>query len=255
MKKGSENTCALRRATYATSGAGLVVKIIQIWKIESAVVNIITWNKAYALFPLPTFIHRKTYVLQKLNDYRGAQLLKYGQRGWKIQGTLWPEEETPSHPFQARRRIGDKFTWTIPFNTLNIRHSSTPDSVLEYSFFSVNTTDNDYDGLSTRYEVLASEFFACTLRHRYTFAGEPNSCFWLQLVGKRVGKLTFIEILKLKREDRVTHFQNYPDLDYSRLRDELTSRETLPETWTFYDDEIPKWHKAWEQGRMEKMIE
>jgi len=150
------------------------------------VVNIITWDKAYALFPLPTFIHRKTYVLKPLNDYFGALLLKYSQQGWNGLGTLWPEEVTYFHPFQAERSIGDKLTWTIAFDTQGVRCPSIPDSVIEYSFFSIAESLNPDPStrLTTHYDISAQEFSACTLRHPYTYPGATRPNFWLDLWAK-----------------------------------------------------------------------
>lgn len=47
----------------------------------TVVVNVISWNKAYALSPRLSFIHRETYMLKPLNDYIGRAVAKYGNRG------------------------------------------------------------------------------------------------------------------------------------------------------------------------------
>ena len=199
------------------------------------------------MYPLPTFIHRKTYILRKLNEYRGSLLLKYSQRGWKTQGTLWTEEETSSHPFQAQRRVGDKFTWTIPLPAEGVRSSPVPDSVIEYSCFSIRKSKPEYPSECTtlRYVIQAVEFSALTLKYLYTYSGtKPN--FWHDFVNERTNELSFLEIWKLDPEDRPNLFRDYISVDLVRS-EHLISRENLPDTWTFYDDEIPRWHEVWKQ--------
>jgi hypothetical protein len=83
----------------------------------TAVVNIITWNKAYAIFPDCTFLERKTYMLKPLDDFFGSQLVKYSNRGWTTLETQWVEDKKPWHSLQDRiqRRVGDSKTWVCKF--------------------------------------------------------------------------------------------------------------------------------------------
>ena len=49
-------------------------------------VNIISWNKAFAVYPQPSFLDHKGYPLTDMSDYFGTLLLKYRKRGWTFQG-------------------------------------------------------------------------------------------------------------------------------------------------------------------------
>lgn len=99
------------------------------------VVNIITWNKAYSIFPLITFIQYRGYLLQPLHDGSSPFISKYTRRGWKIQEIVWPEDWKVNHSIQPYRRIGDRYTWTISLDTSKVSWSQTPDYVLEHSCF------------------------------------------------------------------------------------------------------------------------
>lgn len=77
------------------------------------VVNVISWNKAYAIYPKPTFIYHKTYLLTRISDYFGKLLMKYNKRGWKSQDTLWPEDEVSHRSMLDDRRVGDRHTWSV----------------------------------------------------------------------------------------------------------------------------------------------
>jgi len=46
----------------------------------TAIVNFITWNKAYSIFPRHTFLQHKGYLLQPLNEYLSILLRKYASR-------------------------------------------------------------------------------------------------------------------------------------------------------------------------------
>ena len=77
------------------------------------VVNVISWNKAYAIYPKPSFIYHKTYLLTKISDYFGKLLMKYNKRGWKSQDLLWPEDEVSHSSMLDDRRVGDRHTWSV----------------------------------------------------------------------------------------------------------------------------------------------
>lgn len=151
---------------------------------STAVVNFFTWNKAYAIFPLPTFVHHKGYLLKPLDNYLSTLLEKYSRRGWRFQEAMWPEDESSNQPIQDTRRIGDEFTWMMPFDTSNVNWSKTPDFVVEYSSFGVNPNPWGEPSESSYYEISATLFAAEVLRHRYLYC----TTSWMKFLGKRVDK-------------------------------------------------------------------
>ena len=222
---------------------------------STAVVNIFTWNKAYAIFPLPTFVHHKGYLLKPLDNYLSGPLEKYSRRGWRFQETMWPEDKSSNQPIQDTRRIGDKFTWMIPFDTSNVDWSKTPDFVLEYSNFRVNPKprgeEEQVESDSSNYEISASRFEAKVLRHDYLYGTKS----WMEFLGKRVDKLTILELYKLSPALRPPHFQGPLQAANEEQRVSLYSQlqtffpQMLPNSvsWTYWDDEIPQWYEAWQQ--------
>ena len=209
--------------------------------------NVISWNKAYALFASPTYLDHKGYLLQRLDEHRASLLVKYGRRGWKFQDIMWPEDQHRNDPFREVRRVGDKFTWTLPFNTKGIERPETPDSVLEYAVFSVSKTHPDGEGESTRYSISIKEFNACTLKYKHTFARfKKNYQSWESFLCERMDRLTLIELHKLDPVDRSDIWQSCierPVCLYLRNR----RWPVKPATWVYSDDEIPKWYKYWEE--------
>ena len=91
-------------------------------------------SKAYAVFPLPTFLDYNSYLLDIVDDCRST-LAKYTQRGWRTQDVLWEEDESLYPPIRKSRRIGDVYTWMIPFDPINVDKSTIPDINFEIAEF------------------------------------------------------------------------------------------------------------------------
>ena len=100
-----------------------------------------SWNKAYSIFPLSTFVQYKGYKLVgRYKTLARDNRLCFSLRGdslrpWNLQGLIRLDEHHLNHPIRKYRRVGDGFTWTIPFDTKNVQWSQIPDRVLEYQSF------------------------------------------------------------------------------------------------------------------------
>ena len=133
-------------------------------------INSFSWNKAYAIYPLSTMVHRESYMLRSPDWHRNTPAVaveifhKFTNCGWKLRHVEWPEErhlhtDRPirksrrakvrnvvepkegkphtSHSFRNLRRVGDKYTWIIPFDTTNVEGFEILDYVLEYAVFTL----------------------------------------------------------------------------------------------------------------------
>ncbi|KAF2091748.1 hypothetical protein K490DRAFT_61177 [Saccharata proteae CBS 121410] len=90
--------------------------------------TIMTWDRAYNLFPLSTFVHHTYYLVgensmadnfhtphwhdEHLQRY---QVEVYG-RGLTRDDQVRPEHQTEKQPVRFHRRIGDALTWVIKMN-------------------------------------------------------------------------------------------------------------------------------------------
>ncbi|KAL8683009.1 MAG: hypothetical protein Q9186_001004 [Xanthomendoza sp. 1 TL-2023] len=199
-------------------------------------VNFLTWNAAYSVFPLTTFLQYRGYMLRPLNQHFASLVKKHTRRGWKIQPTMWPEDERFNHSIQETRRVGDRYTWKIPFDTRYVKWSSTPECVLEHACFGIHVTHGDRHQF---HPVHTRVFNSPALR--YTYTCHPWS--WCEFLDERVDDLTKFELLTLKPGDRPT---NYEELLTMSPGDPYATF-TTPDTWTHWDDEVPRWYKAWEK--------
>ena len=117
---------------------------------STIIVNVMSWNKVYSVFPLSTPIQHKGYQLKPIDDHHAPLVNKYSRRGWDMQEIMWPEEKRINHPVRKYRRLGDRFTWTIPVDSKKVEWSKTPDYVLEYASFRM-VSNHEYPGLDERY--------------------------------------------------------------------------------------------------------
>lgn len=210
---------------------------------SSVVVNFFTWNKAYAIFPLPTFIHHKGYLLKPLSNHFSALLDKYSRRGWRFQEAMWPEEVSSNQPMQKTRRVGDEFTWVIPFDISNVTWSKTPDLALEYVSFRLEDEDR---AETTYHTIIAKPFVSDVLRHEYLL-GDSS---WMGFLGKRVDELARMELYKVKPEARPQGFQDTIGRVFAMYR--YMGSFEKPDSWTYWDDQIPKWYQAWRHAETAK---
>jgi hypothetical protein len=101
--------------------------------------NIITWNKVYALFPRLTFLDHEvvpTLVVHDNLKHYGEQFTKYSKRGWRLKfGFAELEEENERrYGLGYVRRVGDKRrSWVMGLDITGLTRPEKPDFVLEVS--------------------------------------------------------------------------------------------------------------------------
>ncbi|KAF2673679.1 hypothetical protein BT63DRAFT_476162 [Microthyrium microscopicum] len=166
---------------------------------STVVMNVITWNKAFALFPRTTFLQHDAYPLARLTDYYAQLHSKYTHRGWSSR-TL-PEEEDLSPELDGYRRMGDKMAWQMSLDTHWVDPPERPDFVLEYCQFKVTTrpvgleqTWRDFERTSA-FRIEAPLWFSNVLRYEYTFA--HNYKF-----GARMDRSTLAQLWALEPSER-----------------------------------------------------
>lgn len=121
-----------------------IVAIINLGRYSTICLNIISWNKAYAIFPKSSFIWHKGFLAHVLD---GKLKDDYSRYGWRTQDVQWVEDEARDKSFVRERRVGDKHSWMILFDTTDVSWSPTPDFVLEHAVFSIEMKNLNRTGL------------------------------------------------------------------------------------------------------------
>ncbi|KAI1098501.1 hypothetical protein F4804DRAFT_350322 [Jackrogersella minutella] len=198
----------------------------------TALMNFITWNKAYSIFPRATFLSHETMPLKPVNDYFGELHRKYSKRGWKMRTQPLDCDMTTKRtdPFGRRtnRRIGDDDTWVLRLDMVGIEQPSKPDYVLEYCGFQVSAV--------TSPEVRAQVFKSPSLKYRYIYPVVGRSrLFWTEL-GKFLARNTYGQLMKMSQSkvDELLQNKKPPEITPFQLEFEQ------PEGWDYHDDFIPR---------------
>ena len=100
--------------------------------------NLITHDKAYSLYPRPTFEERRSLVYRGNTPERERALKKYEGRGWTIVKKITKEEsqDRRSAFYAGLRYLGDRKCWTVPLNpelNLPVGHMDTHTWALSYN--------------------------------------------------------------------------------------------------------------------------
>ena len=221
-----------------------------VWETSTtAAFNILSWNKAYSVFALSTFIHSKSYLLGEMEQWTESQVKHDSLNGWTVQGVMWPEETRCNHPIRQRRRIGDCYTWTIAFDTNHVEWSETPDSLLEDACFKTDVSagyddERPYDPAQEdvrQYSIEVNTLKSKVLKHTYYL----SDSLMMDFFARRLHAATIFELRKLAPRDRPANFD-------AIMRDRASVDTALrdfdpPTSWAYRDKEIPTWLKAFEQ--------
>lgn len=216
-------------------------------------VNFLSWNKAYSVFPLPTFIQYNSYLLQPWDD-EGVKVAARddSQRGWNVQGVMWAEEKHRNHPIRERRRVGDRYTWIIPFDTRKVEWSKTPDYVLEHGCFTMDQTsdhdDESYDqdrGDVRSYTIEATVLKSKVLKYTYPCGDVRMRDF----IFRRLHSSTILELHMLDPAQRPANYNQI--LANPGNIDRALRNFDPPASWKYRDDQLPKWCEAFEKRKSE----
>lgn len=227
-----------------------IVTIINLGRYSTICLNIISWNNGYAIFPKSTFISHKGFLAHVLD---GNLKDDYSRYGWKTQDVQWDEDEERDHSFVPERRVGDKHSWTIAFDTTEVSWSPTPGFVLEHAVFSIEMNKLNRTGLCNYYGYKISTGNRATafLRYKYAIPGIQASgahhVSWKAFLNERLNRLAPIEISKLPPAARPIQFNQILNGEIPHCDINPTSF-TKSDDWVYWDDQIPSWYKVWEDS-------
>ncbi|TIA83411.1 hypothetical protein D6C76_02075 [Aureobasidium pullulans] len=225
---------------------------------STAHVNIITWNKAYCMFPNVTFIDRRMYFLHNPDEALGQILSKYSAHGWRTSEWVDYDQTKGCNKPGIRenfRRVGDSSSWVIPLNLHKIRTPETSDSILESCTFQIfpdsgpQKSRHAVTGLKT-FSIGAQIFSCCMLKHNYTFHTPDAS--WSRFLRENLSRMIMLEILKTGDADLIARTRQ-PDfmLGDHKCCPLLRTRPRFqrPEGWEYVDHMIPSWLEEWKSAR------
>lgn len=153
----SDSDCKIQLITSRHSPLELILKFH-----STTVMNLITHEKAYSLYPRGTFKERRSLALYREDSNEEAAKIgrdKYVARGWTLVEELTQDEMAdPTSAFSSGSRfVGDSKCWTIPIlpkldlpasyiemNSWNLRYSSVNDAEMSYTVLTAATLRFNY---------------------------------------------------------------------------------------------------------------
>ncbi|KAK6515803.1 hypothetical protein TWF281_004393 [Arthrobotrys megalospora] len=97
--------------------------------------NLITWNRAYSLFPYHTFGKNHAFYTHDLKGSARKGVEKYKGRGFEFKRYGNFHTCVKNCPFRPHRRVADKYCWVVDLDTYGVDDSNipVPQDVLETS--------------------------------------------------------------------------------------------------------------------------
>ncbi|KAI1333020.1 hypothetical protein F5Y16DRAFT_414797 [Xylariaceae sp. FL0255] len=222
------------------STKSIPVQAILVDSSSTCVVNFISWNKAFSMFPRPTFFHHQTLPLrgpQIISHHLAKHYAKYSKRGWPmwthpvITQSCWKmfkyRHDNLNDHF-VDRRVGDRDSWIMKLDTRGVTSSPTPDLVLEYSCFEITMGQHQQTTCSIR----ATDFFSHVLRYRYT---DGYVLYRLEHIFERSTKL---QLFKFSEKDRP---------QFSRDEETWWKKFDKPDGWDYLDENLPQYFAEYER--------
>ena len=205
----------------------------------------ISWNKAYAVFPQATFIDRRGIILQELNDNRVTYLQKYIRRGFSFHSV--PPGQAKSMPaIEQDRRVADCHSWIIQLDTVGIAGPSLPDWSLEYAGINLKksldfiTDGRISEGRLERYTVNMVRVKSYVLRREYLCASHQ----WARFLADQADRASGIELSRADNDARSLGWRDVINLPADMAYEQST--------WEFWDDQVPAWFAQWQELQTSK---
>lgn len=243
------------------NGHAVIAKVFEsVW--TTARCDIISWNKAYSLFPRATHIKKECYLVDDpQSDHEISRILSpISIEGLKTKtiswDSRWATRNYSADGMTCRRRIGDKRTWVCNLDIAGVFRPARPDEVLQSTTFRLRTYGPDWDDGFSFYHI----GFDDSIRHpilKYPFVImeededydersntvpirlEPYRSHYIRMCNKlkdHLDEQTMLELVKIPEAERPSRFQEFRA---SRINaHELWNKFTPPSTWTYYDEDV-----------------
>ncbi|EEU43387.1 uncharacterized protein NECHADRAFT_27878, partial [Fusarium vanettenii 77-13-4] len=207
----------------------------------TASLNMISWNKAYSLLPIPTIVRHKFYPLTPFNSALGQTLRRHAKLGWTTRDMLWPDQTKKFMTGNECRRIGG--TRSLVINLRDVPPGDyTPDHVLDRSVFSV-VWESSGDSRRVSASIQPGVEFTA-LRDVYANGRRGQGCkAWEKFLRGKLERWIFVEIAKMSQQQRPPGFYFMAPSNY---RVSIPSGYQVPDTWDYADDQIIPWFQEWD---------
>lgn len=233
--------------------------------------NVITWDKAYSVFPYATFVQRKLYALRPSDHLFAGYLNVYRREGWKLEDVIRPLDDRragtqfygPRLPdcMLNDRQLGDGDCWTIKLcGSLGSNLSRAPPvgPNIELNMFRVSSWRRGMSGYKSPCFPLRLKIFEHQmLKFGYLF----HRGDWKNTLRDRLDDMLLLELACMDDKDRPDVFivhavKETPDHRFIKefIRDSswdpaVNPIEGMSIDRDYADDMLQKWFNEFERQR------
>ena len=228
----------------------------------TADLNFISWNKAYSMLPVATFVKKEAYVLtERIDEIPAATYQHLEREGICVKRIPWTSSYDVAVP--RRRRVGDEHSWTIGLDTADItppytigtEQSGVFTAALEMNTFKIfrRPFSSSFSSSSSSYGcyvIQARLLRSVALRYDYTVAATDQEHLHrkLQILHKFLDEATMFGLAKLDEANRPPQFR---DLAAGTTNSgKLKGMLELPGGWTYHDEEAIAFLRAAWDGQL-----
>jgi len=236
--------------------------------LTTADLNFISWNKAYSMLPIHTFVNKHAYLLHAYCEVYEPTLKTLHEEGFRVKGLHWNQRMEgllgTDDSITRHRRVGDQWTWVVDLNTDGVTPSATPDSVGEMQTFRIRVEEKGkhVTALMNRYEVHSNTYLnSPLLQHRYSFWGmrrdgsatKPTTHYACKIeeLKMRLIEATYLEIRhsKLDEDNKAENLYNTGNTrTFHSTRDDPEFDMSKLPSFRYYDDEVVAFlRQAWDE--------
>lgn len=208
--------------------------------------NLITWNRAYSVFPHETFIDKRGYLLRHptkmtTSEWVDTESLGLDMFPLKRQDAL---DEKERNTLLSQRRVGDTSSWVIALNTSGL-HSVPPypNYLVESATFRLTMYGALDRGLFSHYYVDVSIVSAPSLKHQYILP--RGIAYQLDIFFRNLTIVSLHRLPTAQQPQRLGQIFAGLHLGLESPRMALIEGFVPPEgsNWKYYDDEMVRYLK------------
>ncbi|KAF2009704.1 hypothetical protein BU24DRAFT_428595 [Aaosphaeria arxii CBS 175.79] len=219
---------------------------------NTGVINVISSQAAYCLFPASTFGKRHMIILGRRTRQEHLYVEKYLLRGWNIReeplGWAPGMERYPEQlPLECNKLSGDpKSTWKIELDVEGITPPSELQTrMIECAHVSIGRRPNSHDFV--QYEIRPPfGFVSIVLKGEYLCADEE----WRRWLERKLNDRIKTELQGLDVKDRPPFFDDFMYTRHMFTCDfDPDWKPPLNSSWNYYDDLIWEWFDDWRYAK------
>ncbi|KAF5232816.1 hypothetical protein FANTH_12795 [Fusarium anthophilum] len=240
-----------------TQTTGLPIETILTSSSTTAMVNFITWNKAYCIFPRQTLLKHEFYPLRPLDDDFGSELGELSLHGWTNRDIIWPDHvREKSHSFIPVRRVADSSSLVIALDTNSVVPQAVPDYVIELSPFEISGDHLQFNTGTTGFgqnqglgQLRQDQSWESLLQNRRPIQNTAPRWSFLRTIANEFSSPALCHCYIITSSEW-RDFRDRPvqSLASTPLVSEVSIPQgfELPQSWDYADDQIPIWYRQWE---------